>query len=205
MIRLKMNGLRRVVCRQQSTFTFGKRGAGATSSTLSNVVKPTLRNTNVLPQRKIGEKNEIVKKYVLHCNFTKNNTHFTYCAVMEDLNFLQNNPQLSYNDKLLYYMKLPSKVKAKISTGCLGFRKAARGEYEAGFQTANKIFQMIQEKNLMNKDIEIVMKDFGKGRTAFIAALNGKEGTAIRKYVKKISDATPLKFGGVRSPKMRRL
>lgn len=57
----------------------------------------------------------------------------------------------------------------------------------------------------MDKDIEIVMKDFGKGRNAFIAALNGKEGTGVRRAVKKISDATSLKFGGVRSPRPRRL
>ncbi|SMN19505.1 similar to Saccharomyces cerevisiae YNL306W MRPS18 Mitochondrial ribosomal protein of the small subunit [Maudiozyma saulgeensis] len=199
---LRFNILRSISRRCESTISFGKKDA--TGAILSNVIKPSILG-NKNPDKKSNEKNEIVKKYVLHCNFTKNNTHFTYCAVMEDLNFLQNNAQLSYNDKLLYYMKLPSKVRLKLSTGCLGFRKAARGEYEAGFQTTNKIFQMIQEKNMLNKDIEIVMKDFGKGRAAFIAALNGKEGTAIRKYVKSVSDSTPLKFGGVRSPRIRRL
>ncbi|CAB4253534.1 similar to Saccharomyces cerevisiae YNL306W MRPS18 Mitochondrial ribosomal protein of the small subunit [Maudiozyma barnettii] len=198
----RFNILKGISRRCESTISFGKKDA--TGTILSNVIKPSALGSK-RTDRKSNEKNEIVKKYVLHCNFTKNNTHFTYCAVMEDLNFLQNNAQLSYNDKLLYYMKLPSKVRLKLSTGCLGFRKAARGEYEAGFQTANKIFQMIQEKNVLNKDIEIVMKDFGKGRAAFIAALNGKEGTAIRKYVKSVSDATPLKFGGVRSPRIRRL
>ena len=200
---LRFNLLRSVARRGESTFAFGKRDA--TGAVLSNVITPTALDTTGKAAKKAGEKNEIVKKYVLHCNFTKNNTHFTYCAILEDLNFLQNNAHLSYNDKLLYYMKLPSKVLLKTSTGCLGFRKAARGEYEAGFQPNNKIFQMIQERNLLNKDVEIVMKDFGKGRTAFMAALNGKEGTAIRKYVKKVSDATPLKFGGVRSPRIRRL
>lgn len=144
-------------------------------------------------------------KYVLNCLFGKNNTHFTYSAVVEDVQYTRNNPDVSYNDAFLYYLKLPQKVKFAVSTGCLGFRKAARGEYEAAFQTSAKVFQMIQDKRLLDKDIEIVLKEFGKGRAAFVAALNGKEGTAIRKNVSRISDKTPLKFGGVRAPRVRRL
>lgn len=67
------------------------------------------------------------------------------------------------------------------------------------------MFELIKEKNMLNKDIEVVMDDFGKGRAAFISALVGKEGASVVKKVVKISDATKLKFGGVRSPKMRRL
>ncbi|QLL33326.1 hypothetical protein HG536_0E02370 [Torulaspora globosa] len=144
-------------------------------------------------------------KYVLNCLFAKNNTHFTFSAVVEDVNYLRNNPDISYNEAFLYYLKLPQKVKFALSTGVLGFRKAARGEYEAAFQTSAKVFQMIQDKKLMNKDIEIVMREFGKGRAAFVAALNGKEGAAIRSHVTRISDKTPLKFGGVRAPRVRRL
>ncbi|KAL3233135.1 Small ribosomal subunit protein uS11m [Nakaseomyces bracarensis] len=152
-----------------------------------------------------GKPHEVPIKYVLNCVFRKNNTHFTYSAVVEDKNFLENNPELSYNEKFLYYLRLPQKVKFAISTGCLGFRKALRGEYEAAFQTTAKVFQMIKEKGMMNKDIEIVIDDFGKGRSAFMAALNGKEGNEIRKRVTRISDKTALKFGGVRSPRIRRL
>lgn len=169
---------------------------------LGNVINPSVQNSTNQSQY---NPNEIIKNYVLNCRFTKNNTHITYSAVVEDTNYLKNNRNLTYNQKFQYYVKLPQKVKFAISTGCLGFRKAARGEYEAGFQTANKAFQMMQEKNLLNKKIDIVLRDFGKGRTAFIAALNGKEGTNIRKKVNSISDATPLKFGGVRSPRIRRL
>ncbi|AQZ11410.1 MRPS18 (YNL306W) [Zygosaccharomyces parabailii] len=165
---------------------------------ISNVVGPSKGKPATKP-------NTRPVKYILNCLFTKNNTHFTYSAVMEDVNFLKNNENLSYNDKFLYYLNLPQRVKFSLSTGCLGFRKAARGEYEATFQTSAKVFQMIQDKKLMNKDIEIVMKDFGKGRAAFIAALNGKEGTQVRKNVIRISDKTPLKFGGVRAPRVRRL
>lgn len=174
---------------------------------VSNVVKPSISGSDrVGDQKKGGLRPHLLPvKYVLSCIFAKNNTHFTYSAVVEDVNFMKNNPEISYNDAFLYYLKLPQKVKFAISTGCLGFRKAARGEYEAAFQTSAKVFQMIQDKKLLDKDIEIVLKDFGKGRAAFIAALNGKEGTAIRKNVIRIGDKTPLKFGGVRSPRVRRL
>lgn len=171
---------------------------------LSNVVNPLSSNKQGDTVRS-SKRDLRPVKYVLNCLFAKNNTHFTYSAVVEDVNYMKNNSDVSYNEAFLYYLKLPQKVKFAVSTGCLGFRKAARGEYEAAFQTSAKVFQMIQDKKLLDKDIEIVLKDFGKGRAAFIAALNGKEGTAIRKNVTRISDRTPLKFGGVRAPRVRRL
>ncbi|GCE99924.1 hypothetical protein ZYGM_001209 [Zygosaccharomyces mellis] len=202
--------LRQVGKRYQSNLTASSR-PGVTFSSIakqqerqeqdiSNVVSPSgAKNKNAL------KPSERPVKYILNCLFTKNNAHFTYSAIMEDANFLKNNQDLSYNEKFLYYLNLPRKVKFSLSTGCLGFRKAARGEYEAAFQTSAKVFQMIQDKKFMDKDIEIVLKDFGKGRAAFIAALNGKEGTQLRKNVVRISDKTELKFGGVRAPRVRRL
>ncbi|SCU98682.1 LAFA_0G19570g1_1 [Lachancea sp. 'fantastica'] len=171
---------------------------------MSNVISPQDGNKEV-SSRVSKKRGEHTVKYVLNCLFSKNNTHFTYSAVVEDLNFLKNNADASYNEKFLYYLKLPQKVKFRLSTGNLGFRKAARGEYEATFQTSARLFQMMQQKKLLDRNVEIVIKDFGKGREAFIAALNGKEGTAVRRNVVRVSDATPIKFGGVRSPRMRRL
>ncbi|CAR24571.1 mitochondrial 37S ribosomal protein uS11m [Lachancea thermotolerans CBS 6340] len=171
------------------------------SNPVSNVISPGEE-----PGSKSSKKRgEHTVKYILNCLFTKNNTHFTYSAVVEDLNYLKNNADASYNDKFLYYLKLPQKVKFRVSTGNLGFRKAARGEYEAAFQTSARLFQMIHQKKLLDRNIEIVLKDFGKGREAFTAALNGKEGTAVRRNVVRVSDATPIKFGGVRAPRQRRL
>ncbi|AET37800.1 mitochondrial 37S ribosomal protein uS11m Ecym_2043 [Eremothecium cymbalariae DBVPG len=152
-----------------------------------------------------GNLQERIVKYVLSCRFTKNNTHFTCSAVVEDMKFLEKNAELSYNEKFLYYLQLPQKVKFHISTGNLGFRKAARGEYEAAFQTSAKALQMLEERGLLDRNVEIVMRDFGKGRQAFIAALNGKEGTKVRPRVSRVADATALKFGGVRAPRPRRL
>lgn len=53
--------------------------------------------------------------------------------------------------------------------------------------------------------IELVLKGFGPGREALISALGSAPGEEIRKKVKRITDATPLKIGGVRPKKRRKL
>jgi len=126
---------------------------------------------------------------------------------VEDPDFMKKNAHLSYNEKVLYYMQLPHHPKLHITAGQLGFRKAQRQEYEAGFQVAAKMFRTIDEKNLIgpNDKIELVLKDFGKGREAFLSALQGKEGANIKNNIVRIYDNTTLKFGGVRSKKLKRL
>lgn len=165
----------------------------------NNVINPINKQANIP-----GKPRYRTMKYVLSCLFTKNNTHFTYSAVVEDLNYLDNSPKATYNEMYLHYLQLPYKVKFALSTGHLGFRKSTRGEYDAAFQTAAKAFSLIEEKGGDEK-IEIVMKEFGKGRQAFINALKGKEGSGIRNRIMRISDATKIKFGGTKSPTRRRL
>lgn len=161
----------------------------------SNLVSPKSKST-------VSEK---VQSYALYCNFTKNNTHLTLTALTEDLNYIFKNPQASYTEQVLYYYQLPQKVKLSLSTGQLGFRKSARGEYEASFQTSAKMFTLMKEKGYLDVDLQLIIKNFGKGREAFFDALKGKEGTDIRNKIKRISDNTKLKFGGTRSPSIRRL
>ncbi|KAK6460804.1 mitochondrial 37S ribosomal protein YmS18 [Scheffersomyces coipomensis] len=139
--------------------------------------------------------------------FHSHNTLASLVAVVEDLDFVEKNQHLTYNDKVLYYLHLPHHTKLHISAGQLGFRKSQRSEYEAGFQVATKLFKTIEEQNLIgpNDKIELILKDFGKGRDAFQAALLGKEGQNIRPNIVRISDNTKLQFGGSRPKKLRRL
>lgn len=53
--------------------------------------------------------------------------------------------------------------------------------------------------------IEVVLRGFGAGREAFQKALLGTEGSMIKPMIVRVSDATRLKFGGCRSPAVRRL
>lgn len=98
-------------------------------------------------------------------------------------------------------------VLLSLSTGNIGFRKAGRGSYDAGYQLAAFILKQIQERGLLRdiNRIEVVLRGFGAGREAVSKALLGQEGRLIRNKIVSVKDATRLKFGGTRSPKPRRL
>lgn len=172
--------------------------SGATNSNIAVNPEQTSRK---------NRKNERIVLWKLHGTFNKHNTHLTLSAVVEDLDFLDKNPNLSYNEQVLYYLNLPHHPKAHISAGQLGFRKAQRAEYEAGYQVTSKMFKLIEEKRFLgpNDKIELVLKNFGKGREAFLSALQGKEGLFVKPHIVRISDDTKIKFGGTRPKKARRL
>lgn len=87
------------------------------------------------------------------------------------------------------------------SGGTAGFKKAARSGYEAGHQAAMQLLEKKQAKNLQVKNVHIILKGFGAGREAAFKALVSGEGW----NVKRITDATPIPFGGCRPKKARRL
>ncbi|CAO1634557.1 unnamed protein product [Parajaminaea phylloscopi] len=99
------------------------------------------------------------------------------------------------------------------SGGSVGFKGAARSGYEAGYQAALNMFSVIGERhrtvwpNQKNGGtmfkLELVWKGFGRGRDAVSRALLADEGTMVRQYVSRMSDATKLKIGGVRAKKQR--
>ncbi|GAB7348401.1 hypothetical protein MBLNU459_g6834t1 [Dothideomycetes sp. NU459] len=130
--------------------------------------------------------------HVLHVYATKHNTHITFTQP----------PKKDPSD--------PTKVKdvlLSMSAGNIGFRKAGRGSYDAGYQLAAFVLKQLQERGLMNQihKVDVVMRGFGAGREAVTKALLGQEGRNLRNKIKTIKDATRLKFGGNRSPKPRRL
>lgn len=176
------------------------------SSTPSNLASPL--NFNLSSSFKLKKKsaNNVVL-WKLYATFNKHNTLLTFVAVEEDPNFLEKNPDLSYTEQVLYYLQLPHHPKIHVSAGQLGFRKAQRQEYEAGYQVSTKMFKTIEERKLLapGDRIELVLRNFGKGREAFLSALQGKEGSGIKDHIVRISDNTKLKFGGTRSKKLRRL
>jgi small subunit ribosomal protein S11 len=92
-------------------------------------------------------------------------------------------------------------------TGVLGFTKSRRGGYDPAYQLTSHLFAQIQERGLLMdiKAIEIIFRGFHQGRTAFTKALLGNEGRNIRGLVCRVADSTRIKFGGTRSPRVRRL
>ncbi|KAL3473796.1 translational machinery component [Aspergillus californicus] len=94
-----------------------------------------------------------------------------------------------------------------ISCGQLGFRKGGREGYDPAYQLTAHLFAQIQERGLLPEiqRLDITFRDFGIGREAFTKVLLGVEGRHIRGLVSRVSDSTRIKFGGTRSPRVRRL
>lgn len=177
-----------------------------TSSSAAAVARSAV-DSSLRTKALTNAKNEKVVMWKIYATFHRHNTLCSLVAVVEDLDFMKKNDHLSYNEKVLYYMQLPHQVKLHVSAGMLGFRKAHRAEYEAGYQVSSRLFKMIEEKKLFgpNDKVELILRDFGKGREAFTSALQGKEGANVRPHIVRVTDNTKLKFGGSRSKKLRRL
>lgn len=94
-----------------------------------------------------------------------------------------------------------------LSAGNIGFKKAGRGSYDAGFQLAAFVLRQMGEKGMTNEisKLEVVLRGFGAGREAVTKALLGTEGRFVRNKISAVVDATRLKQGGPRSKKPRRL
>jgi len=93
------------------------------------------------------------------------------------------------------------------SGGSCGFKKVNRASYEAGYQCTVKAFEKILDyrKEVGPFTLEIVFKGFGQGRDAMQKALLAAEGQQIRPFVSRLTDKTPVKIGGTRAKKARRL
>ena len=163
--------------------------ASSLSSFASNLVTPaTAQNSGASPLVGWSFLNASKKNYSprpphhLHIYATRHNCHIT----------------LSTGDR---------QPLISVSSGNIGFRKAARGSYDAGFQLGSYVMGRIRQQELANniQHIEVILRDFGPGRDAIIKILLGTEGMVIRDKIIRVMDATRLKHGGTRSKKPRRL
>jgi len=113
----------------------------------------------------------------------------------------------SNNNTILTLSDNAGKSRCWVSSGLCGFRKVQRSTYEAGYQCAVRMFGKIAEikKNTPMMKLEVIFKGFGQGREAVFRALTTAEGDAIRDSVCRLRDVTPIKFGGTKSKKARRL
>lgn len=93
------------------------------------------------------------------------------------------------------------------SGGSCGFKKVNRASYEAGYQCTVRAFEKVVDyrKEVGPFSLEIIFKGFGQGRDAMQKALLAAEGGQIRPFVSKLTDKTPVKIGGTRAKKARRL
>lgn len=118
----------------------------------------------------------------LHLYATKHNTHITLTRPNRE-------PMLS------------------LSAGNINFKKAHRGTFDAAYQLVTYTITQMVEKGFMQgiQKLEVIMRGYGPGREAFQKVLLGTEGRLIKAKVHRVTDSTRLKFGGTRSPGVRRL
>lgn len=70
-----------------------------------------------------------------------------------------------------------------------------------------RAFKRTEELMLENPamKLELCIKGFGQGRDAVSKALMTSEGEKVRKVVNRVTDKSPIKIGGTRAKKARRL
>lgn len=114
----------------------------------------------------------------------------------------------NHNNAILSLTNASGDVIAWASGGSCGFKGASKASYEAGYQCSVRIFQKITQiftDDSSYKSIHILFNGRGRGREALQKALTSTEGTDVRPFVVRITDRTPLKVGGPRAQKARRL
>lgn len=172
---------------RHSCFTYLRSFSTETAqSEIDNTIIPKVNDDppkgNFFPRTSFpGSMRLDIPKYRLHCMSNHNNTIITFT-----------------NDA--------GKTIAWKSGGMCGFKGANRSSFEAGYQSAVRIFRVI-EKLADKKDFSVALflKGFGQGRDALKTALLAVEGQNIRSLICSVTDRTPIKIGGTRSKKTRRL
>jgi small subunit ribosomal protein S11 len=100
------------------------------------------------------------------------------------------------------------------SGGSCGFKGVNRSGYEAGYQCAMRAFARVKLLTRESAEMgagsgavrfEVLFKGFGRGREAVFKALMTSEGDDVRPFVTRVTDNTPIKIGGTRAKKTRRL
>jgi len=110
---------------------------------------------------------------------TRNNTHITFA-----------NPR--------------GQIIFRTSGGKEGFKGANRASYECGYACATKVLERVKdEKETIS--LHIFLNGFGQGREALYRAIVANDTHDFKKLVVAITDNTPLKIGGTRPKKARRL
>lgn len=112
----------------------------------------------------------------------------------------------SRNNTIITFARQDGKQLVTLTGGKLGFKKSNRNGYEAGYQCAVGIIaRMEEELQRTDFDWHLYLNGFGQGRDAMITALTTTVGTIVKGRLKRITDRTPLKIGGTRGMKARRV
>lgn len=145
---------------------------------------------------------KLTMSYVLAGRFGKNNTMLTLSRRYRHVG--DSTANMTAQDLLIEHIRPPEELITSVTAGMLGYRGSKKSQYEAAFRASAEMFRRMDEMKL-SKRIELVLKNFGEGREAFINVLNGREGTKTRPLVYRVTDGTKLNYGSNRAPVKRRV
>ncbi|KAK9462908.1 uncharacterized protein V1516DRAFT_671448 [Lipomyces oligophaga] len=151
---------------------------------------PVLQRADPLPLTKKEVPRKNYMRYVWHVKFTRNNTHHTFTVAYID----SANPQSLPREDTLFNM----------STGQVA-KGSHRSGYEAMYQITLRAIQKVQEINTTGRSIELVLNGHNRNRRGFLQLFRTRETESIRDNIKRVTDGTRLRHGGVRPKKHRRV
>ena len=112
----------------------------------------------------------------------------------------------SRNNTIVTFARANGEQILTLTGGKLGFKKSNRNGYEAGYQCAVGIIAaMDAQLEHTDFDWKLNLNGFGQGRDAMLTALTTAVGAKVKPRLKRITDKTPLKIGGTRGMKTRRV
>ena len=113
----------------------------------------------------------------------------------------------SRNNTIVTFARPGGNQLVTLTGGKLGFKKSNRNGYEAGYQCAVGIIGAMETEMERTSDFEweLFLSGFGQGRDAMLTALTTAVGQNVKDRLKRVTDRTPLKIGGTRGQKTRRV
>ncbi len=115
----------------------------------------------------------------------------------------------SRNNTIVTFARPSGNQLITLTGGKLGFKKSNRNGYEAGYQCAVGIIAAMEnESKRVASDAfrwELFLNGFGQGREAMLTAITTAVGAQVKPTLKRVTDRTPLKIGGTRGQKARRV
>ena len=118
----------------------------------------------------------------------------------------------SQNNSIFTLTDPELKVIFRTSPGMHGYRKFNRSTYEASHACATAVVRRLEEEKERLREegrdpprIALMFNGFGQGREAMTTVLLSGEGRNVQNMVWMLTDKTPIKVGGVRPRKAKRL
>jgi small subunit ribosomal protein S11 len=112
----------------------------------------------------------------------------------------------THNNTIITFTDADGRPRGWSSAGECGFSGTRGSTPEAAYAATIKIIaKVMAEYQKVEFRLDIYLKGFGQGRLSFISTLAAPEGEPLRYLLHGLTDRTPIKIGGTRGKKARRV